>query len=294
MIGALVALLSLDVTRKLVAAGAIATTFTVIGATNATPIVLETDDEHGLVRPTHAVVSGVAGNAAANGVWVLTPTDPTHVALSTFTPGGIVTPSVGSGPYTSGGAIDVAFPDGSILLGRRNVAMSMAVVAPRIVFVPMGSPAWEIDPYGGVIPTTPRPRTLATQTTEQIVMKAQRQLNTEKQRFEVHVTGCASPPDPDFGDFDVTQALYQTLYGSMFDMITPDRAKVLSGRWVSQSEDVHTLDARGQKWVGIVEICQPVTDSPLSFIPTSTDGTMSINFINGASGDATVVLIPPV
>jgi hypothetical protein len=171
--------------------------------------------------------------------------------------------------------------------------MNMAVVTPRIVFVPLGSPAWELDPYGGVIPTSPRPRTLASQTTEQIAMKAARQLVTERQRFEVHVTGCANPPDPDFGDFDVAQALYHTLYGSMFDMISPDRARVLSGTWVSQTLDIQTLDTRGQKWVGVVEIAQAVTDSPLSFIPTSTDGTISINFVNGSSGDATVVMIPP-
>lgn len=294
MIGALIALLSLDVTRKLVAGGIIATSLTVVGATNATPIVLETSAPHGLIRPSHAVVADVAGNDAANGVWVLTPTDTTHVSLSTYTPAGVPTLSVGTGTYTSGGTISIAFPDGSILLGRRNVAMNMAVTTPRIVFVPLGSPAWELDPYGGIIPSTAFPRTLASQTTEQIAMKRSRQLCTERQRFEVHVTGCASPPSPDFGDFDVTQALYQELYGSMFDLITPDRARVLSGAWTSQTTDIQSLDTRGQKWVGIVEIAQPVTDSPLSFIPSSTDGTISINFINGASGDATVVTIPPV
>ncbi len=294
MIGALVALLSLDMTRKLVAAGIVATTFTVTGATNATPIVLTTSAAHGIVRPVHGVVADVAGNDEANGVWVLTPTDPTHLSLSTYSRGGIPTPSVGSGSYSSGGTIQIAFPDGSILLGRRNVAMSTATATPRIVFVPTGSPAWELDPYGGVIPTSPRPRTLATQTTEQIVMKQSRQLNTERQRFEVHVTGCASPPDPDFGDFDTTQAIYQSLYGSLFDAVSPDRARVLGGSWVSQGQDIQTLDTRGQKWVGIIEIAQPVTDSPLDFIPVSTTGTFSINLVNGSSGDATVVLIPPV
>lgn len=294
MIGALVALISLDVTRRLVAGGIVATTLTVVGATNATPIVIETSAPHGLIRPAHAVVADVAGNDAANGVWVLTPTDTTHVSLSTFTPAGAPLLSVGTGSYTSGGTMSIAFPDGSILLGRRNVAMNMAVTTPRIVFVPIGSPAWELDPYGGVIPATSIPRTLASQTTEQIAMKRSRQLTTERQRFEVHVTGCASPPSPDFGDFDVTQALYQELYASMFDLVTPDRARILSGSWVSQTPDIQTLDTRGQKWVGIVEIAQPVTDNPLSFIPTSTDGTISINFINGASGDATVVIIPPV
>lgn len=291
MIGALISLLSLDVTRKLVAAGVVAKTLTIIGATNTTPIVVQTSAPHGYVRSAHGVVSGVVGNTAANGVWILTPTDTTHLSLTTYTRGGIAENSVGSGVYTSGGAIQVAFPDGKFLLGRRNVAMQTAVATPRFVFVPVGSPAWQLDPYGGVIPAAPLPRTLASETTEQKVMKRSRQLNTERQRFEVHVTGCASPPDPDFGDFDVTQALVHTLYGSMFDLISPDRARVLSGDWASQHEDIQTVDVRGAKWVGIVEIAQSVNDAYLDFIPAMTVGTLTVNFENGASGDQTIIVV---
>lgn len=291
MIGALVSLLSLDMTRKLVAASMVVTTLTVVGATNATPIILETSTAHNLRRPTHAVVSGVAGNAAANGVWVLTPTDTTHVSLSTFSQAGAVVNSVGTGSYTSGGTIQIAFPDGSILLGRRNVALSSAVATPRIVFVPMGSSAWNLDPYGGVIPPATLPRSRASETDEQQLMKRSRQLNTERQRFEVHVTGCAVPADPDFGDFDVTQAIYHSLYESMFNMITPDRARVLSGEWVSQVETIQTLDVRGQKWVALVEIAQPVLDNPLSFVPQPIGGEIIVNFENGASGDQTVIVV---
>lgn len=292
MIGALISYLSLEVTSRLLAASIVAKTLTVIGATNATPIVIQTSASHGYTRPAHGIVSSVGGNAGANGLWVMTPVDSTHLRLTTFTAQGAVSNSVGTGAYTSGGTIQVAFPDGSILLGRRNIAMQTAVATPRIVFVPIGSSAWQLDPYGGVIPPGVIPRTLASETAEQQTMILQRQLNTERQKFEVHVTGCASPPDPDFGDFDVTQAIYQTLYGVMFDLITPDRARVLSGHWESQDPNVQQLDARGQKWVGIVEIAQPVTDNPLSFVPNGTVGTITVSFENGSSGDDTIIVIP--
>jgi hypothetical protein len=292
VIGALVTLLSLEMTRRLVAAGMVAASFTLVDASNTTPIVVTTSTAHNLNRPTHAVVNGVVGNAGANGVWVMTPTGPTTLSLGTYDRQGAPSPSVGTGVYSSGGIAQSAFPDGAILLGRRNVAMQMAVATPRIVFVPMGSPAWGLDPYGGVIPTATLPRSLAAETAEQKIMKLQRQLATESQRFEVHVTGSAVPSDPDFGDFDATQAIYQTLYAVMFDLISPARAKVLSGTWVSQSETIQLLDTRGQKWVGIVEIQQPVTPDPLAFIPAGTSGTMVVNFVNGASADDTIIVIP--
>lgn len=292
MIGALVSLLSLDMTRKLVAAGMVASTFTITGATNATPIVLTTSTAHGLTRRTHAVVSGVVGNVAANGLWVMTPTSTTQLALSTFESDGTPVNSVGSGAYTSGGLAKTAFPDGSIRLGRRNVPMASAVATPRIVFVPVGSSEWKLDPYGGAIPAASRPPARVNQTAEQQTMLQRRQLNTERQKFEVHVTGCATPPDPDFGDFDVTQAIYQSLYESMFNLITPDRARVLGGNWVSQVESIQTLDTRGQKWVGVVEIAQAVADNPLSFVNANTDGTLVVNFDNGDPADETVIVVP--
>lgn len=292
MIGALVALLSLSTTERLVAAGVVATTLTVLGATNASPVVIQTSAPHGIIRPAHGVVVDVGGNVSANGTWILTPTDPTHLALSTYTNQGAPQASVGSGVYTSGGTIQIAFPDGSILLGRRNVAMQTSVTTPRIVFVPMGSPSWDLEPYGGAIPPATLPRQLAEETPEQRTMKRSRQLATEPFRFEVHVTGCANPPSPDFGDFDVTQALYHTLYGVLFDRITAPRARVLGGRWSSQSEEIQQLDVRGQKWIGVVEIQQPVIDNPLDFIPTGTVGIITVNFAGGSSGDQTIIVTP--
>lgn len=69
-------------------------TGTVTGATNATPIVV-TSIGHGLVTGDSVVLSGVVGNTAANGTFVVT-----RVTANTFSLNG----SVGSGAYTSGGA----------------------------------------------------------------------------------------------------------------------------------------------------------------------------------------------
>jgi hypothetical protein len=294
MIGALVSILSLEVTRRLVTAGVVAATLAVTGATNATPVVIQTATPHGFVRPAHGIVDGVGGNDGANGLWVATPVDATHLVLTSFDDAGALVNSAGTGAYSGAGTFRTAFPDGAILLGRRNVAMQTAVATPRIVFVPLGSPAWGLDPYGGVIPTGTLPARLSAQTAEQRLMKQSRQLATERQRFEVHVTGSASPASPDFGDFDVTQAVYQTLYACMFDLISPSRGLVLSGEWTSQRADATSLDTRGQKWVGVVEISQPVIDNPLEFIPIDTVGVLTTNLAGGGSADAIVILVPVV
>ena len=293
MIGALVALLSLELTSRLVSAGLVAKTVAVTSASNTSPITVGVT-AHGFVRPTHAVVAGVLGNDAANGLWVCTPSGPDSLTLSTFDLQGKPVASVGNGSYSGGGTLKTAFPDGSILLGRRNVAMQTAVATPRIVFVPQGSPAWDYLPYGGVIPAqSGLPSRLSEKKQEQQYMLLNRQLVTERQRFEVHVTGAASPPDPDFGDFDATQAVYQTLYAVMWDLISPDRAKVLGGRWSSQVDGMASLDTRGQKWIGTIEIAQPVVDNPLTFIPTSTDGTITVQFTpSPASGDLITIITP--
>jgi hypothetical protein len=295
VIGSLVSLISLEVTARLIQrAGLIAMTLTIAGASNASPIVVETQDPHPFTRPAHAIISGVGGNAAANGLWIMTPVDPTHLSLSTFDPQGNIVLSAGTGVYTSGGIAQIAFPDGSILLGRVNIAKQTAVTTPRIVFVPKDCPAWLLAPYGGVIPPPTTPARRSAQTAEQGYMYLNRQLNTERVRFEVHVTGAGDPPSSDFGDFDATQALYHILYGVMFDKITPDRARVLGGRWASQDESAASLTTRGQKWIGMFEIEMPVVANPLQFAPDGTAGEIDVNFAGGVSTDTVVINLPPV
>lgn len=68
------------------------------GATNATPVVV-TSANHGLTTGSYVTVSGVLGNAGANGTFPVT-----RLTASTFELDG----SVGSGDYASGGTWNVA------------------------------------------------------------------------------------------------------------------------------------------------------------------------------------------
>jgi phage-related protein len=74
---------------------------TIIGATNASPIVIETDLEHRFKDGSTVVIASVGGNTAANGTWTLVVVDGTHFSL---------TGSTGNGAYTSGGTAAVSLP----------------------------------------------------------------------------------------------------------------------------------------------------------------------------------------
>ena len=75
---------------------------TITDATNATPIVITTSTTHGLNTGNPVSVSGVLGNTAANGQWLITVTGTTTFSLDD---------SVGNGAYTSGGTLWEADPD---------------------------------------------------------------------------------------------------------------------------------------------------------------------------------------
>lgn len=73
-------------------------TGTITNATNATPIVI-TSANHGLTTGTKVVISGVTGNTAANGEFVITVIDSNSFSLNG---------SSGNGAYTGGGTWHVA------------------------------------------------------------------------------------------------------------------------------------------------------------------------------------------
>lgn len=66
----------------------------ITGATNASPIVV-TSASHGLTTGARVTVSGVGGNTAANGTFVVTRIDANTFSLDS---------STGNGSYTSGGS----------------------------------------------------------------------------------------------------------------------------------------------------------------------------------------------
>jgi hypothetical protein len=76
-------------------------TLSVASATSATPIVLGTGSAHGRTTGDAVDVTGVQGNTAANGRWIVVVVDSTHVQLLTL--GG--SNSVGNGAYTAGGVV---------------------------------------------------------------------------------------------------------------------------------------------------------------------------------------------
>ena len=66
----------------------------IIGATNAIPIVITTSAAHGYRSGNRVQIAGVVGNTAANGNWYITVVDSTHFSLDN---------SAGNGAYTVGG-----------------------------------------------------------------------------------------------------------------------------------------------------------------------------------------------
>jgi hypothetical protein len=69
---------------------------TVIGATNASPVVVQTGAAHGLTTGDYVNTSNVWGNEGANGTWPIVVVDSTHFSE---------TGSTGTGSYTSHGSV---------------------------------------------------------------------------------------------------------------------------------------------------------------------------------------------
>src|SRR5574343_166279 len=109
-------------------------TVSISGATNATPIVITTGSAHGLSDGDLIVITGVTGNTAANGAWIVT-----SASGSTATLVG----SAGNGAYVSGGTVskanvkytfyDDAAPTFSLWRFRRPSTLSQEVSGGCIV-----------------------------------------------------------------------------------------------------------------------------------------------------------------
>jgi hypothetical protein len=299
MIAAFVAVLSLNLTLSLVQDyGVIYKTLPITGATVTTPIIV-TSAAHGVAMASriHGVVTGVGGTSEANGLWILTPTDADHFSLTALDAQGNLIESVGVNAYASGGQIQWAFPDGQILLGRRLKNLATAVATPRIVFIPTTGRGWGFEPYGGAAPSiTPAEVPNVRGGPEQQAMTTEPQLATEFPTFEVYVNGTGvnygNALDPDFADFEATQALVHALYAQLFDAVGGlPRAKILRESWPSQDEKQGAMTQRGQQWMGILEIQQPVRTVPQTFVPEGVRLTITVVPVDPASGDATTITI---
>jgi hypothetical protein len=100
-------------------AGAVAAVSAVNGAINAAPIVISTGQPHGFVTGQSVLISGVNGNAAANGTWIVTVANSTQFSLDG---------SFGSGAYLNGGFASIVIvtagaphgleADGQVMIAR--------------------------------------------------------------------------------------------------------------------------------------------------------------------------------
>lgn len=293
--GALVALTSLNLTNVLVSSyGVVARTLPITAATATTPIVV-TSPAHGvpLGRVLHGVVSDVVDMTEANGLWILTPLGADTFSLTSLSGQGVPVNSVGVHAYGGGGQIQIAFPEGSILLGRRNIALATAAASPRIIFVPTTGRGWTQDPYGtpGAPAVFPNTRGNA----EQQALTLTPMLATQYPTFEVWVFGCApnygaAAPSPDYGDFDATLNLAFALWSVIFDQFG-GQARVLREDWPSQMPESGTMTQRGQIWRGFIELQQNVTHVEKQFVPIGVQGQITVEPVNPAVGDPIVITI---
>lgn len=283
---ALAVLFSLDATTTLVANGYGLTPLTVTGASNATPIVIETAEPHGVRTglSIHLVVAGVVGNTAANNVdatdgvtnnaWVASPTDPTHLALYNMSPTGALVASTGSGAYVSGGTATAAFTDGRILLGREHIYEQSA--PPRVVFVPTVGKFAGKDVYNASL-------TAGYPSAEVRRQNQLRSIRAEHTLFEVHVWGAAVTPDP-ADDFDATQVLYHQVIRTA-QVIAAGTYELSDGRWMDQDANASQLVKSGHEFVFGLALGTPVLDRLIPYAPSNVapDPTTQMSPFDGGA-----------
>ncbi len=300
MIGAFVSVLSLNLTLSLVQDyNVVYQTLAITDISVTTPIVV-TIPAHQipLGRLIHGVVTGVTGTTEANGLWVLTPLDSDTFSLTTFDAQGTLVQSVGANAYSGGGQVQYAFPDGQILLGRRNKMLATMVATPRILFIPTRGKQWVIEPYGGSSTST-GPAHIPNQrgTAERQSMREGPTLGTQYLTFEVYVNGSGpnygNPLDPDFADFDATQAIVHAMFAQLFDMM--GNVALLREAWPSQEERQGAMTQRGQQWMGVLEVPMPVNTIPIPFVPIGVHGEIIVQPATPLVPDdlTTIEIIPP-
>lgn len=253
----LVKYLSADVCQQLITAGYIAATFTVLAATNASPIVITTDRPHLLYADAVVSVAGVTGNDAANDFWNVTPVTPTSFALQN---------SVGDGNYISGGTVSVALVGGKIFLGRQWDRQNQA--SPRIIMIPVGHDFSARDHYATA--TTPFP------TDPQRVALSELSVLTVRNIFEVRVWGASSPPDPDT-NFTITEILRDQVIRTA-DRLTRGNYTCKSGVWDDQKVASSADMKLGHLDIFQLTIDAPVTANLTPFAPNGVGATIGVYF----------------
>jgi hypothetical protein len=174
--------------------------------------------------------------------------------------------------------------DGVILIGRQHVAEQSA--PPRIVVVPMASTFGPRDTYN-----RNQTANFGSPSQEQLLQWAQRSIHTEILHLEIHVWGAANPPDPEGGDFDATQVYYQCLIQSVRANITGGYT-LEPGIWVDQDPKMAQLMKFGHEFVFGINIHTPILDMLLSYAPSGTVLSTTVEY-GGDSSEGIVIVDTP-
>lgn len=256
----------------------------VSGVTNASPMVVTTATPHGLTTGQWVTIFGCLGNQLAvypnvsagppnapafqlsiNGAWQIIVTSPTTftvwdgVNLSGASPVG-VTASTSNGTYTTGGAVYTGpLVDGHILLGKQHLGEGSS--PPRIVFVFKRSEWGDKGMYS--------PATAAVQPSDRAYQSLARSLVSEVYVIEVHVWGAAVPADPEGGDKDATQLIYQQLIRSL-DLMVRGAWDVSPGAFTREQPGQTALQTFGEEFVFQFKVGTPLPELVLEFVQPNT------------------------
>lgn len=170
--------------------------------------------------------------------------------------------------------------DGGILIGRQHIKEMSS--PPKIVFVPRGSTFNPRDFYN-------RSNVEGAPSAEMKLQWAERAVHTDLTRFDVHCWGVASPPDPEGGDFDATQVLYQAVIQSV-RRLAYGSYNLLPGTWLDQAEGMGQLQKLGHWFVFGIEFQTPILDMLLSYVPSGTVGEVTVEYA-GNSTEGIVIIV---
>jgi uncharacterized delta-60 repeat protein len=98
------------------------------GATNGTPITIQTATPHGLISGELVTISGVGGDTAANGIWTITVVDSTHFILNNSVGNGVYTANTGTWNVTDTKAWNFAVARINAVNGLLDTSFSGGIV----------------------------------------------------------------------------------------------------------------------------------------------------------------------
>lgn len=159
--------------------------------------------------------------------------------------------------------------DGQIAFGARATASRKS--PPRIVFVPVGSTFYGSD-YGT--------DTIGTNRVVNIVQS----LATDLFDFDVHVWGCAEPPDPEGGDLDDARYLMHTV------IRVCARVADVAIKPMRVTYDPDPASTLGQHAILRLQFATPVVEVRQSYMPSGVVGQITVK--NEADEVAEIITLP--